>query len=542
MLILAVASPINLEFDKFFYSSFSRIVFILFLFSAYLVYNTFYVYSLLDGIGIYGGVFAVSILSHVFDIILLLTGSFVTFLSCHVPFSLYNKSNLFDFSIFSVHSNEPFFSVNYIKEYSILLIFTIIGASLLIAARNLISIYLALELQSFSLYIIATSRIESFKSTSGGLKYFLLGGLSSGFILFGFSLLYAYTGTLSLDSLFMIYFGFNNFYIDVCLLFIFGGLLFKVSAAPFHNWAPDVYSDVPTISTTWLIVIAKLSILVLILTLVHNINFDLSLSLNTNAIPDIYFIFSNTGFFNSHLGLWTNIITLSACLSLVIGTIVGLNQGLTKRLLAFSTISHVGFLLAALSINTVASFDAFLFYLIQYTFTNINIFFILISWGYLFTFYYLKNRQGESIEWLFSPVPAIAQLKGMHFSDPFLAFSLAISIFSLAGIPPLIGFFAKQQVLLASMQVDYFFLSFLIINTSVIGAAYYLRIIKFIYFYDIVYNYITFIDSDNHYEVILSSNYLSLIIALFTNFILFYIFKPYLLIDLMHLITISIYI
>jgi NADH-ubiquinone oxidoreductase chain 2 len=518
ILILAVAIPVYENKKEFIFLKISRIVFILFIFSAYLVFNTLYVESMAIGIGIYGGVFAINLLSHIFDIIILLTGSFVTLLTCYIPFA-------------TISNDNPQF-----KEYSILLLFTTIGASLLISAQNLISIYLALELQSFTLYIISASRIESFKGTSGGLKYFLLGGLSSGFILFGFSILYAYTGTLNLDSIFMIYSSnltSNNFFIDICLLIIFGGLLFKVSAAPFHNWAPDVYSDVPTITTTWLIVIAKLSILVLILILVHNINYRLNLNTFSKdvRIIDIY----NIPFSFNYSGLWTNFITISACLSLIFGTLVGLSQGLTKRLLAYSTISHVGFLLAALSINSILSIDAFLFYLIQYTLTNLNIFFILIAWGYIFSSYFCENP--KSSEWFFSPVPALAQLKGMHYKDPYLAFSLAISIFSLAGIPPLIGFFAKQQVLLASMQLDYYLLSFLIINTSIIGAAYYLRIIKFIYFFDKV-----FYSVKPNANLRISANNLSLTIAIFTNIILFYIFKPYLLIDLVHLISLSIYI
>jgi len=569
LLILAVSSTDERNLPM--YVKINRIVFILFISNAYLAYNTLYVDTLAGGIGIYGGVFKVNILSQVFDIIILLTGSIVSILTCY------------DNSSWSTES----------KEYSLLLLFTTIGGCLLISAQNLISIYLALELQSFTLYLIAASRIESFKGTSGGLKYFLLGGLSSGFILFGFSLLYAYTGSLNLDSIFMIYSTnsySDNFFLEICLLIVFAGLLFKVSAAPFHNWAPDVYSDVPTISTTWLIVIAKLSILVLILILVHYIHSGLNLNtLTNNSIINIYNIYPEY----HKMGLWTNFLTLSACLSLIIGTIVGLNQGLTKRLLAYSTISHVGFLLAALSINSIVSIDAFIFYLIQYTMTNLNIFFILIAWGYIYTFYYVEtpnlvispsfnfpgfihfpsyageirrpgkgnalgnntnvNRFYNKIigvptndysdyypdysEWVFTPVPAISQLKGMHYTDPFLAFSLAISIFSLAGIPPLIGFFAKQQVLLASMQLDYYFLSFLIINTSVIGAAYYLRIIKFIFFFNQVFRTVNN-NTINQYEY-LSNIHLSLFIAIFTNIILFYIFKPYIFIDLIHLISIS---
>jgi NADH-ubiquinone oxidoreductase chain 2 len=538
LLILAVSTPFGGNMRTYVLNN--RIVFLLFLCNAYLAYNTLYIDALASGIGIYGGVFKVNILTQVFDIIILLTGSIVTLLTC--------------FAISEEEDN---------KEYSILLLFTTIGACLLISAQNLISIYLALELQSFTLYLIAASRIDSFKGTSGGLKYFLLGGLSSGFILFGFSLLYAYTGSLYLDSIFMIYStnSSGNFFIEISLLIIFSGLFFKVSAAPFHNWAPDVYSDVPTISTTWLIVIVKVSVLVLILILVHNLHLGLNLNSLTSYSNSIQSNFNITSiYYEEPLGFWTNFITLSACLSLIFGTIVGLNQGLTKRLLAYSTISHVGFLLAALSINSITSIDAFIFYLIQYTLTNINIFFIIITWGFIYTYYYLPtsntindnnyhnlNNKVSSIdnyhyypdysEWTYTPIPAISQLKGMHHTDPYLAFCLAISIFSLAGIPPLIGFFAKQQVLLASMQLDYYFLSFLILNTSVIGAAYYLRIIKFIFFFNEVYFSLN--NNITNRNINLKSNDLSLFIALFTNIILFYIVKPYIFLDLVHIISIS---
>jgi NADH:ubiquinone oxidoreductase subunit 2 (subunit N) len=317
------------------------------------------------------------------------------------------------------------------KEFNLLLLFTVLGGSLLISSNNLISLYLSLELQSFSLYILSSSQIKSFWATSGGLKYFLLGGLSSGFILLGSSLLYGYTGALNFDDIFAIYSdGSTNYFIDPCLLILFAGLLFKISAAPFHNWAPDVYNQVPTNSATWLIVIAKISVLVLMLILVHNIQTALDLnSLSSieqftsidNAILfdwsiislmfyDLYINFKDLFNYSfilneqnlldftfwlpeySSIGLWTNVLTLSAILSLLIGTFVGVTQSPVKRLYAYSTISHVGFLLLALSINSLTSLDAFLFYLVQYSITNLNLFFILIAWGYIYIRYFREKE------------------------------------------------------------------------------------------------------------------------------------------------------
>jgi len=749
ILLLAATSTMERNFNYLSdYVKFNRIVLIIFILGSYLAYNTLDVEGLSDGVGIYGGVFKVTVLSQIFDIILFLTGALVTVLTCFVPYNykrydnslsikyimkdnnfvntkqgistekeekwqnsyLFFKSKLRDYYNKNMlnYSSDNNLKINYgylkklgeilinkfnyttpflvekkltyskleVKEYSFLLLYTVLGGSLLISAHNLISLYLSLELQSFTLYILSTSQIRSFKGTSGGLKYFLLGGLSSGFILLGCSLIYAYTGTLSLEHIFMIYSdSITNYFIDPCLLILFAGLLFKVSAAPFHNWAPDVYSDVPTYSTTWLIIIAKLSILILMLILIHNIHSGLNLNkfnvieeyynindyftddtnfrekdfpgmgeMTSIYVPDVYWWYMNEqipfSYWNpsySGLGLWTNVLTISALFSLIIGTVLGLSQSRIKRLFAYSTITHVGFLLLALSLNSVASIDAFIFYLIQYTITNLNLFFILVAWGYLYCRYYLEkdflplrllkinpfssdivyieptlydflesvkhehdewNRiidpfhpdksirintiynfylvtpvnedlkfydfNTEDTEWLYTPVPFLTNFKGMHGTDPFLAFCLAVTIFSLAGIPPLIGFFAKQQILLASMQIDYYFVSIIAILTSVIGAAYYLRVIKFIYFYDDVFmpycmnnkevntnnNVFDFsrepdfiIDSINKDSELpmLPSNSLSLIIAVLTNISLFYIIKPYILINAIYMITIPLF-
>jgi NADH:ubiquinone oxidoreductase subunit 2 (subunit N) len=611
ILLLAATSSIERNYNYLAdYVKFNRIVFIIFILGAYLAYNTLNVNAIGSGIGIYGGVFKITILSQVFDIFLFITGGIVTILTCFIPYNFKNyddsksmkfilgnnkentvkwrthylffKSNFKDYyyknllkyypyndynnktniyilfingikkfteSLPNIKIKTPYIvenKLNYsrleVKEYSLLLLYTVLGGSLLISSQNLISLYLSLELQSFTLYVLSTSQIRSFKGTSGGLKYFLLGGLSSGFILLGCSLLYAYTGTLNLEHIFMIYSdSLSNYFIDPCLLVLFAGLLFKVSAAPFHNWAPDVYSDVPTYSTTWLIIIAKLSILILMLLLIHNIHSGLNLndlntleqyySLNTNKIndwnnkdnlnknnnldfiniKDISFLYINKdipfSFWNpsySSLGLWTNVLTLSALFSLIIGTVLSLSQSRIKRLFAYSTIAHVGFLLLALSINSVTSLDAFIFYLIQYTITNLNLFFILIAWGYLYSRYYLEKDflslryininpyswkdiyieptlydffdsvkdkydewdryisifhpdknikvntiynyflvhhnlhyydfKPENNEWLYTPIPFLTNFKGMHFTDPFLAFCLSVTIFSLAGI------------------------------------------------------------------------------------------------------------
>ena len=724
ILILLLASAKNYEVNKNYladYVKFNRIVLLIFILSGYIAYNALDIEAYSNGIGIYGGVFKVTVLSQVFDIILLIVGGIVTILTCFVPYNFrkyddsesikyildeedknnkilkwrthylffktsfreYYCTKLLKYYPYNDYSDKSKFQILFlkmikkitellpdikintpylienkfyskkleVKEYSLLLLYTVIGGSLLISSQNLISLYLSLELQSFTLYILSTSQIRSFRGTSGGLKYFLLGGLSSGFILLGCSLLYAYTGTLNLEDIFIIYSNSSsNYILDPCLLVLFVGLLFKVSAAPFHNWAPDVYNDVPTYSTTWLIIIAKLSVFILMLLLVHHIYTGLNLNVlsrfeenfsllkDSSLIKDKEYFFSIWKPYYSSLGLWSNVLTLSALLSLIIGTLLGISQSRIKRLFAYSTISHVGFLLLALSLNSIVSVDAFIFYLIQYTITNLNLFFILVAWGYLYSRYYLDsnfvplrflninpyswkdiyieptlydffdsvrdeliewdthnrlfhlnknikvntiynylllhhnkdfyNFNTEDSEWLYTPVPFLTNFKGMHYTDPYLAFSLSVTLFSLAGIPPLIGFFAKQQVLLASMQADYYFVSAIAICASVISAAYYLRIIKFIYFYDDVfmpyylssiyknksdekrikgYSYndkdkFTLWDQEKEYNLpMLPSNSLSLIIALLTNISLFYILKPYILMNAIYIMTIPLF-
>jgi hypothetical protein len=298
ILLLAVTSTIRPNYNYLAdYVKFNRIVFIIFILGGYLAYNTLDVNTYGNGIGIYGGVFKISVLSQVFDIILFVTGAIVTILTCFIPynFKIYNDSKVMELIMKSEspinsvinsefkrsYYNKDLKSYNYsdrdnqsnyftsliilaknyinklpnykinlpylveskinypkleVKEYTFLLLYTVLGGSLLISSHNLISLYLSLELQSFTLYILSASQIRSFRGTSGGLKYFLLGGLSSGFILLGCSLLYAYTGTLNLEEIFMMYSDdATNYFIDPCLLVLFAGLLFKVSAAPFHN-------------------------------------------------------------------------------------------------------------------------------------------------------------------------------------------------------------------------------------------------------------------------------------------------------------------
>jgi NADH-ubiquinone oxidoreductase chain 2 len=252
------------------------------------------------------------------------------------------------------------------------------------STNDLVSIFLSIELQSYGLYILSTIYRNSELSTTGGLMYFLLGALSSCFILLGSALLYANSGTTSLDGLYVINSissdvnynltsWYKSYYLNFSLLIFSIGFLFKVGAAPFHFWSPDVYDAIPTIVTTFVAIIAKISIFIMLLGLVYNTSVGAA-------------EFS-----------WTYGLLMSSLLSLIIGTIVGLTQFRIKRLFAYSTISHVGFLLLSLSISSVESTQAFIFYLIQYSISNLNAFIILISIGFTLFSYISNNKEYKDL-------------------------------------------------------------------------------------------------------------------------------------------------
>ena len=365
-----------------------------------------------------------------------------------------------------------------IIEYPLIILFIILGGTFLVSASDIVSIFLSIELQSYGLYLLCTLYRNSELSTSAGLTYFLLGGLSSCFILLGTSLLYANSGTTSLDGYYVIT-GLSSianeytsnmldwykpFYLNISLLIMSVGFLFKISAAPFHFWSPDVYDAIPTIVTTFVAILAKISILIFLLELVH-------------YTSNFYFAFNFS---------WTSALLFSSFLSLIIGTVLGLTQFRIKRLFAYSTISHLGFMLLALSINSLESIQAFIFYLMQYSITNLNAFMLLIAIGFsLYPFVIkdaLKNQYKNLLDINNSPIQLTSQLKGYFYLNPVLALSLAITLFSFVGIPPLIGFFAKQMVLSAAIDSGFVFLTLIAVLTSVISAVYYLSVIKQIFF------------------------------------------------------------
>jgi NADH-ubiquinone oxidoreductase chain 2 len=433
-----------------------------------------------------------------------------------------------------------------LTEYPLIILFIVSGAIFLMSSNDLITIFLSIELQSYGLYIISTIYRNSELSTNAGLTYFLLGGLSSCIILLGQGLLYINTGNTSLDGLYLVnsifdnivfgeLFSYNSLYflsntsnvylytIQTSLLIMSVGFLFKMSAAPFHFWSPDVYDAIPTIVTTFVAIIAKISILIMFLELVY---------------------YTANSFLNV---TWINNLVLSSLLSLIIGSVLGLTQFRIKRLYAYSTISHLGFLLLALSVNSVESIQAFLFYLIQYSISNLNAFILLITIGYSFFYIVYKDNsfaKGESYlkDMNNSPIQLVSQLRGYFKINPMLSISLVITLFSFIGVPPLVGFFGKQMILSAALDNGYIFITLVAILTSVISAVYYLVIVKNIFFEEndqkinpnfnnlnaLVYigdekrkNLINF----NYKNIVVSSS-LSNVISMFTLIILLFILVP----------------
>ena len=409
-LLLLLSNAVSLRRDKSIL--FSRIGITILLYSSLIALNSLYFISLDGGIGLYGGLFHATNITQIFHIFIFLVSAVILQLTSFYPrkvwvteYSSLGKLFLYNFLYYRTKIVNKMGEQYKIIEYPLILLFIIIGAIFLVSTSDLVSIFLSIELQSYGLYLLSTLYRNSELATSGGLTYFLLGGLSSCFILLGTSLLYANSGTTNLDGIYIItslsdiandnshnlLYWYKSHYINFSLLILSVGFLFKVSAAPFHFWSPDVYDAIPTIVTTFVAIIAKISIFIFFLELVHY---------TSNSLFEFQFS-------------WTSSLLISSLLSLVIGTIVGLTQFRIKRLFAYSTISHIGFILLALSINSIESIQAFIFYLMQYSISNLNAFIILISIG--FSLYYYVNDNNEYKELTDknnSPIQLISQMKG----------------------------------------------------------------------------------------------------------------------------------
>lgn len=613
ILVASLSSNIQSASSLSFNTSLTRLSSVAIIFSSFLIMNIFNIEILNNSFSFLSGFLNSNIINLFFQFLLLLiSGLILSTVASNRYLSLSNSNSL-------VTSRQ-----SYLNNYVLIVLFNIIGACFLMNTGDTMMLYIAIELQSFSLYLLSTLKNDSVNSAQAGLRYFLIGSLASTFILLGIALLYYATGLTNFESLYLYlnitdfyssggfegglsnnspyiesmdfwnFTSFNPFYIVIIFSFvlIITGIFIKLGAAPFHQWAPDVYALVPTPVTTWLVIIPKISLFVLLFNILEMIigtgnaesyggfaDFIYQMLDNNNIVK----IFSNNpealeqielNYFSWNLGnitnlfgeatsfyphflqielinsygtpivneniysryedvvnsIWNNYYTprhnllayiinitplgsisirnfliFIAIISLIIGAIGGLYQIKIKRLLAFSAINHIGFLIIALSINNKISLESFVFYLTQYSLTNINIFLIIIAFGYINYLYpisstnYTFNNPFIQITNTFNKeilnvksringtnnlsnettdLNFINQLTGIFKNNSILTLSFVICLFSMAGIPPLLGFFAKQQILSAALSVGFIFLSIIAINTSVISAFYYLKLIQ----------------------------------------------------------------
>ncbi len=330
-------------------------------------------------------------------------------------------------------------------EFPVLILFASLGMLLMVSANDLISLYVGLELQSLSLYVIAAFRRDSAKSSEAGLKYFVLGALSSGMLLYGASMIYGFSGTTRFDALSNLFTGPSpdpGVGVVVGLVFLLAGLAFKVSAVPFHMWTPDVYEGAPTPVTAFFAVAPKIAAIALL-------------------------VRTMIGPFGELFDQWQQIIIFISIASMVIGAFAAIWQKNLKRLLAYSSIGHVGYALVGLAAGSEEGIRAIGVYMAIYLAMNIGTFCCVLS----------MRRQGVLVE-------GIEDLAGLARNHPMMAAAMAIFMFSMAGIPPLAGFFGKLYVFMAAVNEGLYILAIVGVLTSVVGAFYYLRIIKVMYFDD----------------------------------------------------------
>lgn len=327
-------------------------------------------------------------------------------------------------------------------EYPILIVFAVLGMMMMVSANDLISLYLGIELQSLALYVVAAVRRDTLRSSEAGLKYFVLGALSSGILLYGVSLVYGFAGTTNFEVLANIFVADENASIGVIvgIVFIAAGLAFKVSAVPFHMWTPDVYEGAPTPVTAFFAVAPKIAAMALFVRVMLEPFGDLVLE-------------------------WQQVIWFVSLASMVLGSFAAIAQTNIKRLMAYSSIGHMGFVLVGLAAGNEQGVVGILVYLTIYLFMTIGTFGCILA----------MKRAGRMVE-------DIDSLAGLSKTNPLMALALAIFMFSMAGIPPLGGFFAKFFVFKAAIDAELYVLAVAGLLTSVVGAFYYLRIVKLMYF------------------------------------------------------------
>ena len=366
-------------------------------------------------------------------------GQFVT-----DPFSAFNKLLILAGATLSLILALDYNRKQHISrfEFPVLMLFSVVGMMVMVSASNLMTLYLGLELQSLALYVLAAFARDELRSTEAGLKYFVLSGLASGLLLYGISLVYGFSGTMDFQQLrtLLMQPAHASPGLIVGIVFVLVGLAFKISAVPFHMWTPDVYEGAPTPVTTFFATAPKVA--------------AMGLLLRVMATP-----------FGNLLGAWQLLIILVSIASMVLGALAAIGQTNIKRLMAYSSIGHMGYALIGLAAGTPEGIRGVLVYMVIYVFMTGGTFACIIA----------MRRNGRAVE-------QISDLSGLANNDPALALAIAVFMFSLAGIPLLSGFFAKLYVFLAAVQSGLWTLAVIGVLTSVVGSFYYIRVVKVMYF------------------------------------------------------------
>jgi NADH-quinone oxidoreductase subunit N len=377
-------------------------------------------------------------------------------------------------------------------EYFILLIFVTLGIIILISSNDFILTYLSIELQSLALFVLVTFKKNTIYSTEAGLKYFVLGSLASIFLLFGFSLLYFTFGTSNFQELSMLFiynisFDYYYYLLFFSFLFIFLGFFFKLNVAPLHMWLPDIYEGSPTSVTLFMAVVPKIAFFFIV-------------------VRFLFFIFS--GFFYEI----QNIIIILAVFSMFIGSFMGIRQKKFKRLFAYSTISHVGFLLFAISSGSKEGIQALILYIIVYMFMTLSLWVILIS---------LRLKK-KNIIGIF-----LKDYSSLFYINPIISLIFCLNLLSMAGVPPLIGFWTKFSIFVSTINSNIYIASVIAILISSVSAFYYLRLVKLLYFnnkYILVLNSYKQIPKENSLILSFTSIFL-MVVMIYPNFILLFVNK-----------------
>ena len=385
-------------------------------------------------------------------------------------------SNILKIAIFLINIAVLMYSTSYLKarnlfkgEYYVLAVFATLGMSVMVSAHHFLTLYLGLELMSLCLYAMVAMHRDSKTATEAAMKYFILGALASGMLLYGMSIIYGSTGSLALSTIASaIQAGdLNNTVLSFGLVFIVIGVAFKLGAVPFHMWLPDVYEGAPTAMTLFIATTPKLAA------------FAMMIRLLVEGLGELQ-------------PYWQDMLLMLAVLSITLGNVVAIAQTNLKRMLAYSTISHVGFILLGVISGTESGYAGSLFYALTYTLMTLAAFGIII----------LMSRRGFEAE-------EIDDYKGLSKKHPWYALMTLIVMFSMAGIPPLVGFYAKLAVIKSIVDVGLLSVAVLVVLMSVIGAFYYLRVIKVMYFDSVVEEHE--VDAPADMQLMLSTNAIAIL-------------------------------